>query len=190
MSKRVFIVHQWGASPKADWYPWLEEKLRRKGFSVHVPEMPEADTPKITTWVTALTKAVGVPDEQTFFVGHSVGCQTIWRYLEQLPADKKVGGVVCVAGWLTLKNISGEEMQVIKPWLETPIDLKAVKQRASKTTAIFSDNDPWVPLNNQAALAKNLGAKTILLSQRKHFSAEEGITEIPEAFQAVLKQAA
>lgn len=182
-------MHQWGANPTADWYPWLQQALVAKGFTVVVPEMPEADAPKIAAWVTALAQAIRTPDENTLLVGHSVGCQTIWRYLETVPAGQKVGGVVCVAGWLTLKNLSEEEQPVARPWLETPINFQSVKQHTSNITAVFSDDDPWVPVDNQAAFEKNLGAKTLLLSGRGHFSADQGITQVPEVLDAILELA-
>jgi uncharacterized protein len=38
--KRVFIVHGWNDSPDGSWFPWLKNELVRKGFEVHVLEMP------------------------------------------------------------------------------------------------------------------------------------------------------
>ena len=90
-----------------------------------------------------LAQLVGEPDEQTFFVGHSIGCQTILRYLESLPADKKVGGAVFVAGWFVLGDLETEEEKIIgKPWVETPIDFNAIKSATNNFVVIFCDNDP------------------------------------------------
>lgn len=36
----------------------------------------------------------GGPDEQTYFVGQSIGCQVILRYLARLPPDTKVSECV------------------------------------------------------------------------------------------------
>src|SRR3989338_4635783 len=123
MSKRIFIIHRWDGSPTSDWNPWLKEKLEAEGFEIHVPAMPETANPRIETWVPALAKAVEEADTQTYFIGHSIACQAILRYLEQLPLEKKIGGVVFVAPWLVLKGLEGEEEKaIVKPWLETPID--------------------------------------------------------------------
>ncbi|KKQ37224.1 MAG: hypothetical protein US53_C0024G0012, partial [Candidatus Woesebacteria bacterium GW2011_GWA1_37_7] len=48
-------------------------------------------TPKIKEWVPFLQENMSNPDEETHFVGHSIGCQTILRYLETLSEKTKVG---------------------------------------------------------------------------------------------------
>src|SRR3989338_169649 len=97
--KRVFIVHGWGGHPEEGWFPWLKKELEAKGFKVFVPQLPDAENPRIQKWVPKLAETVGVPDEETYFVGHSMGCQTIARYLESLPAEIKIGGAIFVAGF-------------------------------------------------------------------------------------------
>src|SRR3989344_3577618 len=81
--KRVFIVHGWDFNPEVNWYPWLKKELEKKGFKVIVPEMPNTSEPKINAWVSYLKKVVGKLDEETYFIGHSIGCQTIMRFLEK-----------------------------------------------------------------------------------------------------------
>jgi uncharacterized protein len=187
MPKRVFIIHRWSGSPAADWYPWLKVELEKRGFEVHVPEMPDADHPKIETWVPFLAKQIGKLDEDTFLVGHSVGCQTILRFLES--AKEKVGGCVFVGGWLPLKNLTADEKSVAKPWLETPINFEKVRKATKNSTAIFSDNDPYVPLNNMKLFEQNLGAKIVLESKKGHFTDEEGVKELPVVMNELLKLA-
>ena len=139
--KRVFIIHGWGASPGEGWFPWLKKGLEAKRFKVHVPAMPKTETPKIKVWVEYLATLVGGPDKDTYLVVHSIGCQTILRYLESLPAQTEVGGVVLVAPWLTLMNLGNGEKKIAKSWLNTPIDFDKVKQRSKSFISIFSDND-------------------------------------------------
>lgn len=123
MQKRAFIIHGWDGYPEEGWFPWLKKELEKKGFVVSVPAMPEPGEPNIEAWVSHLAHIVGNVDENTFFVGHSIGCQAILRYLETLPENIKVGGAVFVAGFFTLTNVdSSEEKEIAKPWLETPID--------------------------------------------------------------------
>ena len=185
MMKRVIIVHRWSGSPAADWYPWLKSELEKKGFEVLVPEMPDPDHPRIDTWVPFLADVVGKPNKETYLVGHSVGCQTILRFLEK--AKGEVGGCLFVGGWLPLKNLTADEKSVAKQWLETPINFDRVRKTTKNFTAIFSDNDPYVPLENAELFKNNLGARTVIEKQLGHFTEEEGVTELPVALNELLK---
>lgn len=185
--KKVFIIHGWDSYPEEGWFPWLKQELEEKGFAVSVPAMPEPGGPNIEKWVSHLSQIVGVADENTYFIGHSIGCQAILRYLENLPAGTKVGGAVFVAGWFTLTNVeSAEEKETAKPWLETPVDFEKIKQHTEKFVSIFSDNDPYVPLNNKDIFADALGAKIIVEHDKKHFSGSTGTTELPSVLESLL----
>ena len=190
MQKRVFIIHGWGGYPEEGWFPWLKKEFEESEFEVHVPQLPEADQPRIYNWVPAIAKAVGSPDENTYFVGHSMGCQAIARYLETLPQGTKVGGAIFVAGFF--KRLTGLEddpkvQATDKHWLETPIDLKKIRERLPKNIAIFSDDDPWVPLENQEEFRDLLGAKIIIEHKKRHFSGSDGVQELPVARDALLE---
>ena len=189
--KRVFIVHGWDGFPEEGWFPWLKKELEAKGFEVQVPAMPEADKPRIYNWIPELKKAVGTPDAETYFVGHSMGCQAIARYLEALPETVKVGGAVFVAGFFKrLKDIEVEEevREIAKHWLETPLDLQIVRTHLPKSIAIFSDNDPFVTLDNQDDFREILGAEIIIEHEAGHFSGlGDGIKELPIVLEKILK---
>lgn len=169
--KRVFIVHRWDGTPDADWYPWLKEELEERGFSVIIPALPDTHAPKIDAWVGALAKAVGTPDKETYFIGHSIGCQTILRYLASLPEKVVIGGAVFVAGWFTLNQLdTDEEKAIAAPWLETPIDFAAVQKHAKNFSAIFSDDDPFVPAENVKLFKTRIGADTFLENGKGHYN--------------------
>lgn len=185
--KRCFIVHGWGGYPEEGWLPWLNKELTKKGFKVENPAMPNSETPEIHAWVAHLANRVGTPDKNTFLVGHSIGCQTIIRYLQTI--NKRVGGAVLVAPWFTLKNLEKEEKPVAKPWFETPIDFEQVKKVSPDLVTIFSTNDPVVPLSNVPLFEKRLGAKVIMEKDKEHFSGSEGINTLPSALKAVLELA-
>ena len=179
--KRVFIIHGWGGFPEEAWFPWLKKQLEQKGVEVYTLKMPETDYPKINKWVDFLAQAVGQPDENTYLVGHSIGTQTIFRYLEKI--NTKIGGVLSVAGFYTLipDSLEGsEEEEIVKPWLETAIDNDKVKQNAGKITAIFADNDQYVGLDNVDLFKNRVDAKIVILKGKGHMGASEGFTEIPE----------
>lgn len=189
IDKRVFIIHGWDGFPEEAWFPWLKRELERAGFVVEVPAMPRPDEPTIETWVPKLAAVVDEPDEHTYLVGQSMGCQTIFRYLAGLEG-KKVGGIVLVAGFFELRPLETEEEErILKPWLETPIDFTKVRQATDNITTVFSDNDQWVPLEKNIELfKKNLGDDITIVTEheKQHFSGSSGITVLPSALDVVL----
>jgi len=190
MERRVFVVHGWEGSPEEGWFPWLKAELTKKGFNVNVLPMPNSEEPKIEEWVGFLAKNVGKADPKTILVGGSIGCQTIWRYLETLGDDEKIAGAVLVAPWTKLKPAATEDeesKEIAKPWLETPIDWEKVKKHCPKFIAIFSDNDPYVYLEEENLFEEKLGAMVIVERKMGHFSGDDKITSLPSARDAVLE---
>ncbi|MDP3957768.1 MAG: alpha/beta hydrolase [bacterium] len=191
--KKVFIAHGWAGYPGEGWFPWLKKELEARGFAVFVPQLPDAENPRIEGWVAKLAETVGMPDKDTYFVGHSIGCPTIARYLETLPDGVKVGGAVFVAGFfkrLTNLEEDFETQETARLWLTASLDLEKVKSHLPKSVAIFSDDDPYVPLDNQDDFRNKLGVEIIIEHGQGHFSGSTGTTELPIALQSVLKIAA
>lgn len=192
MQKRVFIVHGWDGYPEEGWFPWLKKELEMKGFVVFIPQLPNPNEPRINNWVPKLKEIIGRPDDQTYFVGHSMGCQTIARYLETLSEDTKVGGAVFVAGFFKrLTNLEDDDMtrSVSQEWITTPLNLNAVKNHLKKSVAIFSDDDPYVPIDNKDDFTDKLGSKIIMEHAKGHFSGSTGITELPAVLNAITEMA-
>ena len=187
--ERVFIIHGWDGRPDEGCFPWLKSELEKRGFAVYAPTMPDPLHPKIDTWVTFLNEQVGTPDEHTFFVGHSIGCQTILRYLETLPDNMKVGGAVLLAPWIHLTDEAyetEEDSEIAKPWIQTQLLWDKIKSHSNNFIAIFSDDDPLVPLPDSKIFEEKLGTHTITEHQRGHFSGSSGIKELPSLLGAVL----
>lgn len=187
--KRVFIIHGWGGHPEEGWFPWLKKELETKGFKVLIPAMPNTEEPKIETWVPFLSHLVGIPDLNTFFVGHSIGCQTIIRYLETLSEDMKIGGAVFVAGFYNLRGLeTEEEKRIIEPWVNTPLNDEKIRKAVNKAIAIFSDNDPFVLPENQTSWKERVGAQIIVEHNKGHFNEEDpAVYELPSVLEAILK---
>jgi hypothetical protein len=178
--KKAYIVHGWGGNSKSEWFPWLKKELELKGFETVVFDMPETENPKIETWVKYLEDNIQNLNEETILIGHSIGCQTILRYLEKLPENIKVRKIILVAPWYTLFNLEEEDLPIAKPWLETPIDEKKVSGHIiEKIICIFSDNDPYVSAENQKIFSEKYNAEIIIEHSKGHFSEDDGIIELP-----------
>ncbi len=190
MQKRVFIIHGWEGYPEEGWFLWLKTELEKRDFIATVPQMPDADHPRIEKWVSKIAEVVGEPDDQTYFVGHSMGCQAIVRYLETLSPEVKVGGAVFVAGFfkrLTEIDDDPASQETEKHWLQSPLDWEKVVSHIEKSVAIFSDNDPFVPMDNQDDFVQHLNSEVIVEHGKGHFSGPtDKVTELPVALEALL----
>ena len=183
-TKRIFIIHRWSGGPRDDWRPWVRAELEKKGYEVVVPQMLDTNTPTIENWVGYLKEIVGTPDVNTFFIGHRIGCQAIMRYLATLSENVHVGGVVFVAGWFNLEGLKeeGEEIErIAKPWIETPIDFDRIRIVCPHVDVFISDNEPFGCVEeNKKIFEEKLNAKVSVLKEKGHFTADDGVVELPE----------
>lgn len=182
--KKVYLIHGWGGSDSSEgWFGWLKDELRKKKIKITGFNMPNTNYPKIKEWVGFLEKNIKKEDlnEETYFIGHSIGCQTILRYLEQLPENIKIGGAIFIAGFFNLLEsayANEEEREIAKPWIKTPIDFEKVKKHTQNFLAIFSNNDDCVPLSDSKIFKEKLNAKIIIKNNEGHFNETQEIKEI------------
>lgn len=179
---KIYIVHCWDGNKDDGWYPWLDKELSNEENKVYRFNMPNTNNPKIDEWILFLDKQVDNLDEKTYFIGHSIGCQTIMRYL-QTKDTCKIGGILFVAPWLDLLDyaISDEESyNTAQPWLTEKIDFEKLKKFTDNIHCIFSDNDYFVSLNQNVKFQKLLNAKSVVVSDKGHISQDDDIYELKE----------
>ncbi len=187
---RVIVVHRWGGTPETDWYPWLKREVESLGGECLVLTMPNPNNPRLKEWVSTLKESVKEVNEQTYFVGHSIGCQTILRFIEGLPKSAEVGGVVLVAPWTKLKPASyesDEDKAIAQPWIDSPIDWKRIFAHDHNTTCVFSDDDPYVSLDEVEFFRNKLNADIILEKKMGHFTIYDKITQLPMVLHVLKK---
>lgn len=177
--KRAYIVHGWGGSPQDAWIPWLKKTLESKGVLVSAPQMPDEEHPRIDLWVGFLDGMVIDPNVQTYFIGHSIGCQTIMRYIQILPENIRVGGAIFVAGWFNLENLANaDEERIAKPWLAQPIHDEKLQAHVKQTAVLLSDNDPYGCTKQNIERFEKLSAKTMLLKNGGHLDSQKELPEL------------
>ena len=170
--QRVFIVHRWSGGPNDDWRPWLKKKLEERGYEVFVPEMPDTEVPVIEKWLSHLRDVVGTPDANTYFIGHSIGCQTILRYLQTI--NTKVGGAVFVAGWFNLENLEDDEVKgVARPWIETPVDFEKIRSVLPTSVLLISKDDPYGAFQENIDKFSEFVTHSCVFDHAGHFTESE-----------------
>lgn len=181
--KRVVLCHRWGGAPESVWYPWVKLELELRGFTVDVPALPDPDKPRLEAWLPVFSDAVGNADEHTVLIGHSLGCATILRYLEQLEEGTRVGGAVLVAGFT---DAMGNEE--IADFFQRPLDFSLCRRRSRGFVAIHSNNDPACApdyLKHALKFLDALEARLLIIPGGGHFSENERCEALPEVIQAV-----
>ena len=179
--KRIFLVHGLRGSPEENWLPWLKKELEKNGLTAIVPAMPDAANPKQEAWVKHLAEIIGVPDKDCIFIGHSLGCTAILRYLETLKENQEVGACIFVAG--VHEDLGIKE---IKDFFKEPFGWDKIKSHCKKFIALHSDNDPYSALRTGDVFRKNLDAE-VIIRHMGHFNQAAGITELPVVLDIVLK---
>ena len=186
---KIYIIHCWDGTKEDGWYPWLDKELSDKNNKVYRFNMPNTSNPKIEEWVSFLDKQIETLDEKTYFIGHSIGCQTILRYL-QTKDICKVGGILFVAPWLDLLDYAIEDedsYNTAKPWLTTPINFEKIKKFTNNISCIFSDNDYFVSLDQKDKFEELLNVKTIIVNNKGHISQDDNVYELKEILEECKK---
>jgi hypothetical protein len=187
MTRSLVVVPRWGGTPASDCYPWLTARLREPSppafEPVRVLDMPRPEQPETSTWVPALAKAAdALPAERTVLVGHSVGCQTVLRYLAAQPEGRRFAGVLLIAAWWTVD----EPWPSLLPWQEPVPHLERARSAAGRVTVLLSDNDPFTRdfERNGQLWRERLGADVRVVPGAKHFNAEQepAVLEAIQAF--------
>lgn len=179
---KIYLVHCWDGTKNDGWYPWIDEKISNSDNKVIRFNMPNTKSPKIEEWISELNKQVNKLNENTYFIGHSIGCQTIMRYIETKEITK-IGGILFVAPWLDLlpEAVEDEESyNTAQPWINNPINFEKIKKFTNNISCIFSNDDYFVSLDQEKEFREKLTAKTIIVNNKGHISQDDNIYELQE----------
>lgn len=173
--KRLVIVHGFTAAPEHHWFPWLKQQAVQSGLNVTVPRLPDSQAPQPESWLDALEDSIGEPDENSWLVGHSLGCITLLNYLTQRYPGAAAGGLLLVSGFS--EPVPGLEM--LDSFTRKPVNADSVIARIPQRVVIGSLNDEIVPPEYSLRLSKQLSAPFYALPDHGHFLARDGVTELP-----------
>ena len=178
---RAIIIHGYAATPSDHWFGWLGEHLESAGIPTLIPALPVPEAPDPRSWLNA-AQQIGIPDEGTILIAHSLGCLTVLRYLAALQRPWRLGTLILVAGFLerlpTLPNLDG--------YIGEGCDVSFIPGHIGRLTVIRSDDDPCVPTDHTDRLAHQLMVTPQVVTGAGHFLAENGVTAVPEVLEKAL----
>lgn len=181
MTQRVFIVHGFEGSPRGNWFDWLSGQVRAAGYHADVLAMPAPDRPSVPAWQFALDQHIGKPDENTFLVGHSLGCITLLHFLSRQQPER-IGGLVLAAGFADLLPA----LPVLDTYIKGAApEFDILKKIRMPKCCIVSDNDTHVPPDLTLDMARRLNSPLVRIANGGHLMASDGFVRLPQAWEAL-----
>ncbi len=179
----VIMIHGAYGTPEENWFPWLKTELEKAGYTVSVPKFPTPDGQDLENWLRVFDEYKGHLDEDTIFIGHSLGPAFILTVLEQI--DRPIKASFLVAGFIGLLN-NTEFDKINKTFVNKRFNWDKIRANCPRFFTYASDNDPYVPLNKTDELSEKLGTKTIIMNKAGHFNAAAGYTTFQRLLEDVL----
>ena len=183
MNNVVYILHGLGADSHANWFPWLKQELKSKGYTVAVPDFPSSAIPDLDEWLNVLHSTIGQYGEG-ILIGHSLGGLAAIQYLLSGGKSPKV---ILAATPFAKIDIAPE----IDQFFPESNDIKTLRQATFpqdilglplseplKTEFIVmqSDNDPLIGPTDGQKWTELLQAKYVQLPGLEHLT----LAELPE----------
>lgn len=167
--KNALILHGTDATVKDNWFPWLESKLKKRGYKVWVPGLPRSGKPSMKRYNKFILSNNWKFDKDSVIIGHSSGAVAILGILQTAPKEVVIDTCIFVGvftgdlGWDPLSEL----------W-DVPINYKKIKKQARKFVFLHSYDDPYCPLEHAKELSRELDGELIIEKGAQHFSIDPG----------------
>lgn len=167
--KRAVILHGKDGHGHAHWFPWLKARLEAAGYTVWVPDLPQAAKPDARRWTDFLLANKTWDFNGNVVIGHSAGAVEILQLAMALPAGVKLkAGIACAAFSQVLSE--DPDWRDLRGLFVPPLDYPAIRRKAGGLVFVHARDDPWCPLKQAAFLARQTGGELVTLESGRHFT--------------------
>jgi len=183
----VVTVHAIGSNGSEHWHPWLNEGLQKGGIKSFAPDFPNSDTPVMSEWVKMLDDMYGKEmDENSVLVGRSLGSRAALKFAETHKIRKLILTCTTLDGgdeyWKEIHSKSPEfPVDVARQFNGESIDYKKVQENVEEIIFLFSNNDPYIPVEFQNYYKEKF--PEAIFKQYKnagHFGGSDGFASFPD----------
>ncbi len=161
--KNVFIFHGTYGAPDENWFPWLKVEMEKLGYEVIIPVFPTPEGQSLEAWQNVFVRFRDQINQESIFVGHSLGVAFMLEVLEEL--DYPIKAVYSVAGFVsTLGNPDFDQLN--STFVNRDFDWDKIKHHGKQFFVLQGENDPYVSLFHANEMAKELGVEVNLIEVR------------------------
>jgi len=181
--KRIYVVHGFAATTKSNWFPWLSKTLSSElGLSANVIHLPNSKKPRFDHWIQALLAEIPGPDTETYIIAHSLGCITLLKYIELLPENCRIGGIILVSAF----DEALPFLPIINSFLSSKPKYQIIANKIISIKVIGSTNDILVPITLTKKVANSLQTTVIEIKNAGHFTTQDGYKVFIELYETLL----
>ncbi|MEK9196488.1 MAG: alpha/beta hydrolase [Patescibacteria group bacterium] len=178
--RTILIIHGIGGHAGIHWQKWLADEHQKLGYTVLMPEMPEAVSPDRNEWLSTIKNLLkDVELKDLIIAGHSLGVTTALDFIEQ--SDQKINGLVSVSGFAEDygADLNGEFLK------QKSLDFKKITDNLSWASVLYGDDDPYVTQEALAYVADSLGVEPIVLANGGHLNSDTGYNTFPRLLELI-----
>jgi predicted alpha/beta hydrolase family esterase len=122
-------------------------------------------------------------DNKSIFIGHSLGCVAILRFLQNKNTDN-IESLFLVSGF-----VEDSPIPALSEFVKRKIDYTKFIETIKNRVVISAEDDDIVPYSYSEELANKLNAQFRLLKTGKHFIDRDGCTTFPFLLEQIEKNA-
>lgn len=146
----------------ANWYGWAHKQINKmENVSCGLRNMPDPITAKESIWIPFMREQMEC-DENTVIIGHSSGAEAAMRFAEKY----KVKGIILVSACVT---DLGDDNERASGYYSRPWDWTSIKANTDFVVQFGSTDDPFIPWEEQQAVADGLNSDLRKFSDKGHF---------------------
>lgn len=171
--KKVLFIHGFEGSRNSNWLPWLERQLRQFNYEVINETFPNSEHPDFVEIMEFLRDKTQDFTQNDSIVAHSLGGFFALKLAEEKLLDTlfliapAVGKQLDFDGFRTMWPDS--DVDALQKIIEQGVDFNKVK--AQRKVVVFSDDDPYVPL--EVALNFDDSWQVVTVEGYGHFQKEQ-----------------
>ncbi|MBP9670709.1 alpha/beta hydrolase [Candidatus Woesebacteria bacterium] len=167
MKPKIIIIPGNGGShiETDNWYAWLRDTLRGKGYEVIAEDMPDPIAAHANIWLPHIENVFNA-DANTIIIGHSSGGVAALRYLE---THKLLGAIIVGAMYTDL----GFEDEKASGYYDLPWQWEKIKINARWIAQFASADDPYIPVDQPRFIHDQLDSEYFELDGRGHYMIEQ-----------------